>query len=182
VLDEVFGSLVIGLKKIISVFRESGDEQSLGVSDVVDEPLFCSEPSGFEILEDVDGEFDPELFVIFEKNVMLRLRADLNILLYLLAPGPSLELTEDVVSLQITRNKDIAGLQIQQLSLIPRFLLWELQAFRRQIAVVEDWIGDNHGCVSALQIFFSKSISKFEKNNDSKQKLSPCFSSTYYMR
>jgi hypothetical protein len=33
VLDGVLGSRVIGLKKIISVFSESGEEQSLGVSD-----------------------------------------------------------------------------------------------------------------------------------------------------
>lgn len=30
--DGVLGSRLIGLKKIISVFRESGEEQSLGVS------------------------------------------------------------------------------------------------------------------------------------------------------
>lgn len=33
VLDGVRGSRVIGLKKIISVLSESGEEQSLGVSD-----------------------------------------------------------------------------------------------------------------------------------------------------
>lgn len=32
-LDGVRGSRVIGLKKIISVFSESGEEQSLGVSE-----------------------------------------------------------------------------------------------------------------------------------------------------
>lgn len=33
VLRGVFGSRLIGLKNIISVFSESGEEQSLGVSD-----------------------------------------------------------------------------------------------------------------------------------------------------
>lgn len=94
--DGVLGSLVIGLKKIISVFRESGDEQSLDVSD--DElSWFCSDPIGLDTLD--DGVVDPELFVIFEKNVMLRFRADLKILLYLAGPA-SLAFAEETVSLQ----------------------------------------------------------------------------------
>lgn len=74
VVDAVFGSLVIGLKKISSVFKESGEEQSLGVK----LSRFSSDSGAFELV----GVLDPELLVIFDKNVMPLLKADLNILLY----------------------------------------------------------------------------------------------------
>lgn len=100
--DGVFGSRVIGLKKIISVFRESGEEQSLGVS--VDEELpswFFSDRSSFELVEaDVDGE--SELVVIFEKKLMLRFNADLKMLLYLFAEDSG-GLIADPASLQMEK-------------------------------------------------------------------------------
>lgn len=100
-LDGVLGSLMIGLKKIISVFRESGDEQSLGVSVDDDEQLswFFSDPALFELVEALvevaDG--DPELVVILEKKLMLRLKADLKILLYLPDPDDSLILVDGLL-------------------------------------------------------------------------------------
>lgn len=80
-LDGVLGSRVIGLKNIISVLSESGEEQSLGVSD--DElSLLTSDSAGFELVEAVvDGVLDPELLAIFERNVMPLLKADLKMLL-----------------------------------------------------------------------------------------------------
>lgn len=109
--EGVFGSRMIGLKKIISVFSESGDEQSLGVS--VDEELlswFVSDRAGFELVEAV-VEGDPELVVIFEKKLMLRLKADLKMLLYLLDAEDSLILVEgllgDTTSLQIFRESSV---------------------------------------------------------------------------
>lgn len=77
VLDDVLGSRLIGLKNIISVLSESGDEQPL--ADESDElSLLASEQSaGFELL-DVEGE--PEEEVIFEKKEIERLNAVLKML------------------------------------------------------------------------------------------------------
>jgi hypothetical protein len=108
-LDGVRGSRVIGLKKIISVLSESGEEQSLGVSD--DElSWLTSDSAGFELVEaEVDGVLDPELFAILDKNVMPRLKADLKILLYLTDVVASLvfvdELLVETASLQRERHR-----------------------------------------------------------------------------
>jgi hypothetical protein len=107
-LEGVRGSRVIGLKKIISVFSESGEEQSLGVSD--DElSWLTSDSAGFELAEaEVDGVLDPELLAILDKNVMPRLKADLKMLLYLVEDEASLlfvdELLVETASLQRGRG------------------------------------------------------------------------------
>jgi hypothetical protein len=97
-LDGVRGSRTIGLKKIISVLRESGDEQSLGVSD--DElSWFVSDSAGFELVDVEVGVLDPELLAIFDRKVMPRLKilfADLKILLYLLDAEESLLFTDEL--------------------------------------------------------------------------------------
>lgn len=105
-LDGVFGSRMIGLKKMSSVFKESGDEQSLGVSD--DElSWFVSDSAGFELVEaEVEGVLDPELWVILDKKLIPLLKADLKILLYLADGEASLifvdELALETASLQDT--------------------------------------------------------------------------------
>lgn len=92
--DVVFGSQRMGLKNIISVCNESGDEQSLGVSEPF--PSLDSDPAGLELTEaDVD-ELESELLVIFEKNVIPRFKAVLK-MLYLLAPKASLDFAELVL-------------------------------------------------------------------------------------
>lgn len=102
-LDGVRGSRVIGLKNIISVFSESGEEQSLGVSD--DELSWLSSDSaGFEVEAEVDGVLDPELFAILDKKVIPRLKADLKMLLYFVDDEASLAFVDallvDTASLQ----------------------------------------------------------------------------------
>lgn len=79
--DGVFGWRSIGLKKTNSVFKESGDEQSLGVSDD-EQSKFSSDPAGFELVEVDVGVFDPDVLVIFDRKLMPRLKADLKMLLY----------------------------------------------------------------------------------------------------
>lgn len=82
-LDGVLGSRLMGLKWPSSIFSESGDEQSLGVSE--DELSWVSEPAGFELVEadvvvaDVVG--DPELLAIFDRKFELQFRALLKMLL-----------------------------------------------------------------------------------------------------
>lgn len=79
VLDGVLGSRLIGLKCPNSIFRESGDEQSLGVSE--DELSCLSEPAGFELVEaEVEVDGDPELLAIFAKKFKLLLNAFLKML------------------------------------------------------------------------------------------------------
>lgn len=97
VFEGVLGSRIIGLKKIISVFKESGEEQALGVSD--DElSLLISDSAGLEPVEaEVEGVFDLELLVIFEKKVIPLLKADLKILLYLLDEDVSLTFDNEPV-------------------------------------------------------------------------------------
>lgn len=73
-LDGVFGSRVIGLNCPSSIFSESGEEQSLGVSE--DELSCSSEPAGFELVEaEVVVAGDPELLAIFEKKLNPLLKA-----------------------------------------------------------------------------------------------------------
>lgn len=100
----VFGSRMIGLKNFISVCKESDDEQSLGVPDFFS--LSGSDPAGLELTEaDVDElEFESELLVIFDRNVIPRFRADLK-MLYLLIPEASpdfAELAQESPLLQIS--------------------------------------------------------------------------------
>lgn len=112
VLDKgVLGSRLIGLKKINSVFKESGEEQSLGVSD--DEPSWLlSDSAGLEVDDsEVDGVFVPELLLaIFVKNVIPRLNAVLKMLLYLVFDEASLvfvdELPDDAASLKPKDPRD----------------------------------------------------------------------------
>lgn len=93
-IDGVCGSLVIGLKKISSVFNESGEEQSLGVELSV---RVVSDPSSFEV--------DPDLLVIFDRNVMPLLIADLRMLYFTVGFSLSLEdALVDAPSLQDIKN------------------------------------------------------------------------------
>lgn len=80
-LEGVLGSRLIGLKCPNSIFSESGDEQSLGVSE--DELSWLSEPAGFELVEaDVVVAGDPELLAIFEKKFKLLLKAFLKMFVF----------------------------------------------------------------------------------------------------
>lgn len=82
-LDGVLGSRLMGLKCPSSIFSESGDEQSLGVSE--DELSWLSEPAGFELVEaDVVVAGDPELLVIFDRKLKLLFRTLLKMLLFVL--------------------------------------------------------------------------------------------------
>lgn len=73
-LDGVLGSRLIGLNCPSSIFSESGEEQSLGVSE--DELSCSSEPAGFELVEaEVVVAGDPELLAIFEKKLKPLLKA-----------------------------------------------------------------------------------------------------------
>lgn len=121
VFDGVLGSRMIGLKKIISVFKESGDEQSLAVSD--DELLiYISDSAGFE--PDEVG-VDPELFVIFEKKVIPLLIADLNILLYFLDEDPSLTFDDELVdSVSLKSTKKIFLIRILMIILLIATLVY----------------------------------------------------------
>lgn len=108
-LDGVLGSRLIGLKKIISVLSESGDEQSLGVSDVE----LSRFASGLESADvDVVGVLDPELLfaAILDRKVMPLLKAVLKMLLYLAEPDASLllvdALLDDAASLKDSRKSN----------------------------------------------------------------------------
>jgi hypothetical protein len=98
ILEGVLGSLQIGLKKIISVFNESGDEQSLAgvwLSLLLLLLLFLSEVLFEPVEEPEDG--DPELLVILDRKLMPLLRADLKIL-YLLSDAFESLILDDVLT------------------------------------------------------------------------------------
>jgi hypothetical protein len=59
-----------------------------------------SDSAGFELVEAEVGVLDPELFAIFDRNVIPRLNmllADLKMLLYLVDDAESLTLTEELL-------------------------------------------------------------------------------------
>lgn len=65
-------------------------------------------------MDEVDGEFDPELLAILDKNVIPRLNAVLKMLLYLLGTDASMvfvdELPEDVASLKQQKDPEMGRL------------------------------------------------------------------------
>lgn len=67
-----------------------------------------SDSAGFELVDaEVVGVFDPELFAILDRKVMPRLKADLKILLYLVADEASPDLTEELVAVTSLQKKTI---------------------------------------------------------------------------